>query len=85
MKVDTQPNVADSTFKKKGILAVVTNCLFDIKITNSQRLKSRNVFKTAISGFFFQRGIFLNNENFGEKKILSFEIKERCLPDIGHV
>lgn len=56
-----------------------------MKKTNSQRLKSRNVFKTAISVFFFQRGIFLKNENFGEKKILSFEIKERCLPDIGHV
>lgn len=83
--MDTQPNVADSTFYKRGILTVVTNCLFDIKITNSQRLKSRNVFKTAISGGFFQRGIFLKNENFGEKKILSFEIKERCLPDIGHV
>lgn len=43
--------------------------------------------KLRFPGFFFQRGIFLKNENFGEKKIqsLSFEIKETCLPDISHV
>lgn len=41
--------------------------------------------KLRFPGFFFQRGIFLKNENFGEKKILSFEMKERCLPDISHV